>query len=158
MPVNLTDAAIGQPLEEGISYTWRITAVAAVKSKAGNLRLDVSAAIADGPSVGQVAKFPAYAFMIYDAVHGRTAQWIDKTRSLIARIVGVEKRDITDIPSSEGDHSESMDLLLNAMFEAPAEWQPPQDGWDGRWYVGRVVRSVQAEEVVPPDWAAFFED
>jgi hypothetical protein len=157
MPINLADAQIGQPLKEGIDYIWRIAAVSAKDSKAGNLLLNVMASVVEGESVGQVASFPAYAFMIYDASGVKTAQWIDQTRGLIARIVGVEKEEIIDLPSHAGDTSESMELLLNSLFEAPANWQPPEGDYAGRWFVGRVIRPVMSDEVAPPDWAEFFE-
>jgi hypothetical protein len=157
MPINLADAQIGNPLEEGIDYIWRVTGISAKQSQAGNLRLAVSCSVVEGDSVGQAASFPAYAFMIYDANGAKTGQWINRTRFLLAKILGVEKDDIKDLPSSEGDVSDSMELVLNALFEAPAVWQEPQGEYPGRWFVGDVIRPVMNDEIAPPDWAAFFE-
>jgi hypothetical protein len=142
MPINLTDAQMGGPLEEGINYVWRITSVSAVESKAGNLRLNVMASVVEGPSAGQTAAFPGYEFMLNDRNGPDGPLRFNKTMNLMTKILGVERSEIKDIPSGPGDVSDSMALLLNAHFEAPAMWQPPEGEYAGRWFVGRVIRAA----------------
>lgn len=159
MAINFTDGEVGQPLQENVDYIWRIIGVSAYESQAsGNLLMGVSAAVVEGPSEGTSAQFPAYEFMIHDASvgHPKTAVWMHKTRTQMAKIMGVSLAEVVDLPTEAGEQSESMKNLINTMFEAPAQFQEETADWPEKWLIGRVVRHVDPSEVAPADWGAFF--
>lgn len=158
MAINLTDAKFGaEPVEKEV-YVMGVKSVnARVSKNTGNMYLSVSASILEGPSAGFRINFPNYSFLIYDATgQGRTGEWVIRTRNLMAKIMGIDPQEITTLPSEEGEIVDSMKEMLNATFEAEAEWQDPEGEYPGRWFVGKVVGHVDESTVVPPDWDSFF--
>lgn len=160
MAINLEDFEFGKELVDGQVYVWRVTSVRPRVTKNGKtLRLNVGAAVAEGPSTGVEAYFPGYAFKVLDLDNPKNnaSVWPRLFRD-ISKLTGIAVADLPkDLPEEENEATELVKEMLGKCFTAEAEWQEPQNGYDGKFQVGRVIDNVPEEDVIAPDFDALVE-
>lgn len=165
MAINLSDMTFDAELEPNTEYAFRITSVNVVanKSNPNKIRLNVGAAVAEGPAVGTQVYFAGFDFLIVDKDNPSKQQLLFKNFILsLAKLTGEDPKYLAGlgVPTEADEQTELTQFLENKCFLAEPQYQEARGGYDGRWQLTmRGVRGpIDEDDIEAPDFSALLED